>query len=152
MSLQFVLKPDSFDIVFPSFLRWLWRYSVAAIIIYFLSDFVNYQTNSMIVALVIVVLVASLLSIKHALIRVHTTKYSFFDTHVVAESGLLAKNRDSLPYKKISKVVNKTSLWNRLSGASDIVLKTTHEMHDLRLKSIKGADKVESRIYDLLRK
>lgn len=150
MSLQFTIKPHAFDIIAPKFLRWLWRYGIAAIIVYFLAGFTDYQTNELIVALVGVVLVASFLSIKHALIKVHTTKYSFYDTHVVEEQGVLIKKRNSMPYKQINKVINETNLWNRLSGASDIVLQSAHH-HDLRLQSIKDADDVESRIYGLLR-
>ena len=58
-----------------------------------------------------------------------------------------------MPYKQIGKVQNESSMWDRLTNASDILLKSARhdDEHDLLLRSIKNADEIEHKIYKLLK-
>lgn len=153
---QFTLKPSALNATAPIFLKKLFKYSLAAIPIYYvviwLSLNINYQ--ALLLSLICIVVLASALETKPALIHLHYTTYVFFDTHVLVKSGILSKQRNTMPYNHISRVVNNSSLWDRITNASDITLKSTKhdENQDVTLKSVKNAEEVEHKIYALLKK
>ena len=154
---QFTLKPDLINALLPTFTKNLFRYSIAGVATYYiiqaLPSLFVYEHTRLVTAIILVVLLFSFLSIKLAIIRLHRTTYTFYDTHVAQETGFITKQRDSIPYKQISKVINNTTLWDRLTNASNITLKSSRhaDSHDLTLQSIKEANKIEHEIYKLLK-
>ncbi len=157
--LNFVIKPDITNALLPTFLRWVFRYTVGAVVVYFLFSFLarlgvmDILFGRLIFALIIVVFVLSLSSIKLQFLVLSNTRYLFYDTHVVEERKLLVTKRHSMPYKQISKIINNSTIWDRFSKASNMVLRTARpdESQDLVLRSIKNSEDVEHKIYKLLK-
>lgn len=157
--LVFSIKPDLVNALGPILARWFVRFSIGGIVAYFLfttlSDFgyLAIARTPLIFAIVLIVLMLTVLSIKFHLIDLHATKYLFYDTHVAVEKKLLVTRRHSMPYKQISKITNNSSLWDRISRASDMTLRSARpdDVHDVQLKSVKNSEDVEARIYRLLK-
>lgn len=153
-------KPALFPAVLPHFLKWLWRYAVAGLIVYgllYALDAIGVLRTHMpalLMAVALVVPLASFISIKHRLIRLHNTRYLFYDTHVVSEHRFITVTRHSVPYAQINKLTNNSSIWNRMTGVSDIILHTLRhgDAQDLVLRSVRDPDEVEHTIYDLLKR
>ncbi|MFT4249880.1 MAG: PH domain-containing protein [Candidatus Woesearchaeota archaeon] len=152
---HFTLKPSLINAAGPKFFRYLVAYSLASTTIYYALTLTNLipSTPQLIIALALTTILVSIIVVKRRVIKLHYTQYEFYDTHVVEKSGIVRKKRHSMPYKQISKVQNESSLWDRLTNASNILLKSArHDSeHDLLLRSIKNADEVEHNIYKLLK-
>ena len=84
----------------------------------------------------------------------HSTKYFFYDTHVVEQIKFIVTRRNSIPYRQINKISNKSSLWDRITRSGDIILQTNRAsgVSDMVIKSVPDADEVEDRIYNLIRR
>lgn len=157
--LHFVLKPDLTNALLPSFVRWVFRYAVAAAIVYGLFAFLvrlevlAWSLGRLVFALAVIVVVFSASSIKLQFLVLQNTRYVFYDTHVVEERKLLVTRRQSMPYKQINKIVNNSGLWDRISKASNMTLRSSRpdDTQDLRLRSIKNSEDVEHKIYKLLK-
>jgi uncharacterized membrane protein YdbT with pleckstrin-like domain len=153
---RLVLRPSLVNAILPRYFQWLKRYTVASFVAYavfFALDalglfLINHRT--LLWALVIVSVWMSFVSVKHLIIALHRTTYTFLDTHVTARSGILMTHRQSMPYNQIQKITNDASLWDRMTNASDITLHGIRG-HDLLLRSIKNSEDVEERIYSVLR-
>jgi len=157
--LEFVIKPDLTNALLPLFMKWMWRYAIGAVVTYALFSAllrlgaIAFSTGRLVFALIIVVLVFSFSSIKMQILILHNTRYLFYDAHVVEERKLLFTKRASMPYKQISKIINNSGIWDRVSGASNMVLRTARpdDGQDFVLRSIKNSEDVEHRIYKLLK-
>ncbi len=152
---QLTLKPHIPNAILPLYAKKLAIYALAATTVYAMQAFIQtpLDNNKFLGALIATALIIPLLETKPRIIQLHNTKYHFYDTYVQQEKGILNKKKDGIPYKQISKIVNTTSLWDRLTNASDITLKSARhgEGHDLTLKSIQNADEIEQKIYKLLK-
>ena len=157
--LVFSVKPDLVNALVPVLARWLFRFSIAGLITYALfsaianAGLLVIDQTRLIIAVVLIVIVFTFFSIKYRLIHLHATTYLFYETHVVVQLKLLSTRRHSMPYKQISKITNNSTLWDRISKASDMTLRSSRpdEVHDLQLRSVKNSEEVEARIYRLLR-
>ena len=157
--LNFVIKPDITNALLPTFVRWMFRYTVGALVVYFLFSFfarlevLDIALGRLVFALILVVVVFSLSSIKLQFLVLSNTRYLFYDTHVVEERKLFVTKRNSMPYKQISKIINNSTIWDRFSKASNMVLRTSRpdDGQDLVLRSIKNSEDVEHKIYKLLK-
>lgn len=157
--LNFVIKPDITNALLPTFIRWVFRYSVAGVIVYFLFSslarfgVLDILLGRLVFALIVVVFVLSLSSIKLQFLVLQNTRYLFYDTHVVEERKLFVTKRNSMPYKQISKIVNNSTIWDRFTKASNMILRTSRpdDGQDLVLRSIKNSEDVEHKIYKLLK-
>jgi uncharacterized membrane protein YdbT with pleckstrin-like domain len=155
---QFTIKPNLLNAAGPKFLKYLLAYSLASTTIYYALQtiqptFLAYTQTRLITTLTLLTIVISIIVVKRRIIKLHYTKYDFYDTHVVETTGIIGRKRNSIPYKQISKLTNNTNLWDRITNASDITLKSQKhdDSHDLTLKSIKNADEIEHKIYKLLK-
>ncbi len=157
--LRFVIKPDVTNALAPTLFRWVFRYSVAAVVVYTLFYWLvrlgvfDLSLSRILFALGVIVVMFSFSSIKLQFLVLQNTRYVFYDTHVVEERKLLVTRRHSMPYKQISKIINNSSLWDRFTKASNMVLRTARhdEGQDMVLRSIKNSEDVEHKIYRLLK-
>ncbi len=156
--LQFTRKPYLFDAITPVLGHYLLRFGVGGVVSYLLfwliRPFYPVNMSALFWWLVGIVLFFSVLAIKARIITLSATRYMFYDTHIVREVRLVSVRKTSMPVKQIIKVTNHSSFWNRLTGASDIVLHVAHpeRTEDFVLSSIKNADDVEHKIYALIKK
>lgn len=154
---QFEIKPDFLASIIPYYLHWVWRFSLAALLAYGIVRLLDelsilvVSETALRIALVIIVLLGSFVSSKHRMIKLHQTKYLFYDTHVVIQTKMLNVKKQSMPYYQISKVTNNSNLLQRITRVSDIIL---HRISgsDFVLKSVKHPDDIEHKIYKFLKK
>lgn len=157
--LQFTVKPAVLPAVLPYYAVWTWRFFVAAAIVYggfralALLGVFSIDQSSLLLAVLASAIVGTVISAKHRLLRIHSTKYRFYDTHVVRETKLLSVERQSMPYTHISKVTNDSSFFQRIIGVSDLVLHAARNSeNDLVIASVRDSNELEHRIYSLLEK
>ncbi len=156
---QFVIKPALLNALVPHYARWFWRFGIAAAIVYFIFigleqlGMVSVYHPALLISVIVVGFLGGFVMVKHRLIGLHNTRYSFYTSHVVRERRFITVKRHSLPYRSITKVENDSSVWDRMTGASDLILHTSHgDQKALVLESVPDSDAVEHRIYALMRK
>lgn len=156
--LQFSVKPAMLPAVLPHYAVWLWRFLVAGALVYGAFRALDalgvilVDAQSLLLAIIVGVVIGTIISVKHRLLLLHSTRYLFYDTHVVRETKLFSVERQSVPYSHISKVTNNSNLFQRVIGVSDIVLHSTRRGdEDFVLASVRDPDALEHKIYELLK-
>ncbi len=153
------LKPDIVGGLIPHYLRWLWRFGVVAIIVYFgyklllwyLYPGQEYELLFLKLALIAIVIVASFIMIKHRIIRLHMTTYLFYENRFVHDYDLVMKKRKTVPYQQVRRVDHNQSLLQRTLNMADIVLVGADQDSDFTLLAIKNPEEVEHKIYQLMK-
>ena len=87
------------------------------------------------------------------MIILRLTKYYFYETNAVKEFRFIVISRKSVVYSRITNIVLKVSLWDRITGAGSITLHTgDDEMPDLVIRYVKDPVKLEELVYSLIHK
>ncbi len=157
---EIIIKPNMFAALLPDYLKYLFRFGISSVLAYWLLVFliragiISINTKRLTVSLIIMSLLLPFIAIKPRIVRMHSTKYFFYDTHVVEQIKFIVTRRNSIPYRQINKISNKSSLWDRITRSGDIILQTNRAsgVSDMVIKSVPDADEVEDRIYNLIRR
>ena len=89
---QFTVKPAILPALVPHLLFWLWRFLVAGALVYGVLYALaqlgvhGADLSGLLLSVITGVVVGTIITNKHRLLRLHNTKYTFYDTHVVREA------------------------------------------------------------------
>ena len=152
-----VVRPDVINALFPLFFKNFFVFLLLCFGLYFLLGiFVSFVDlfvlpNAGLVFLIVFIL--TFFSISFRLIILRLTKYYFYETNAVKEFRFIVISRKSVVYSRITNIVLKVSLWDRITGAGSITLHTgDDEMPDLVIRYVKDPVKLEELVYSLIHK
>lgn len=150
-----VLKPSIVNALFPIFIKYLFRSFIFTAVVYgilfVLSERLNLTMSQILPWLAAFMLALAILPLLARTVVLRNTRYYFYPTYVVSEFKLIRLVRHSAPYNQIANIKTHASLWDRMSGAGDIILHTSeNRTPDLVLSYIKNPEKIESSLYSLL--
>lgn len=141
--------PVSFKYLFRSFFFTLALYSTLILIKIF--GFIEISARQLFRRSLAVLFIIWIVSLLIKMILLNSTKYYFFNSHILSEFKLIIIKRHSAPYSQIVEIKTNISLWDRLCKAGDIVLHTAEDKNpNLVLSYIKNPQKIEEAIYNLV--
>ncbi|MBR9700758.1 PH domain-containing protein [Candidatus Woesearchaeota archaeon] len=153
----FKVKPNIVAALFPNYIRWVWRFFCATIIVMIVLRFqsiVDYNEIWLASVLFPGIFVLSFFHVKHKIIRYHRTTYYFYENRFVSEFDLIIKRRQSIPYNQIRKLKHEQKLWQRAFHVADIRVMYQDEegREDFILRAVKNPEDVEHKFYNLMKK
>ena len=154
-----VVKPDMVNAIVPEFARNLIYFALFAAILslaaYFLSVFtkLQFRISSAVWMLSSAAIILSMLVSSAMLMRLHFTRYIFYDTYVEHCYKLFSIKTKTTWYRSIVNVETVISFWDRFCRAGDVILHTAEDTApDLKLEFIKNPQVVVEHIKKLVEK
>lgn len=143
-----VLHPSLLNSLVPTLLKHFFRLLVwsipAAIAVTVLSLFGVGPGPAIVVGWwLLAVLIAALLRISVRTLLLHNTEYHFTDSSVTRRLEFFVIKSHAAPYRSITDVRVEESIWDRLTGAGDVIVHTAEDnQRDIRLHALENPEQV----------
>lgn len=153
-----IIKPNLINTLFPTFLKNILFIGSGAGIVFLITislrslEMIEINTTILTGSLIIITLFLSFILISWKIIKLITTKYIFYHTHIIIEKKLFNVHRTSVIYNQITNITTKLNVWDRFSNGGKIILHTAEDnTPDLELYSVNNTQTIEKKIHLLIK-